>query len=116
MPTISAASTPSRRVIMKACNMKLSAPYHFENEFQFQLNRIVCGAEDGQRAASQSDVIRITRSKSGSERRRPAVKGGGCDASVRAVSGTAVPVRVRETAFPRRKRRRHARSGGSREA
>jgi hypothetical protein len=32
-----AASTPSRRVMMKASSILERHPYHFENEFQFQL-------------------------------------------------------------------------------
>src|ERR1700747_1566213 len=37
MPTIRAASTPSRSVTIKACNILGISPCDFENEFQFQL-------------------------------------------------------------------------------
>src|ERR1700733_4340290 len=61
MPTISAASTPSRKVMMNACNMTETALCHFENEFQFQLYRIVFRRWHRQRAKSQRYVICITR-------------------------------------------------------
>jgi hypothetical protein len=39
----------------------LSTPYHFENEFQFQLYRIAVGRQLRQRARSPADVIGITK-------------------------------------------------------
>src|ERR1700746_715533 len=37
MPTMRAASTPSRKVTIKACSILGERPSDFENEFQFQL-------------------------------------------------------------------------------
>jgi hypothetical protein len=37
MPTMRAASTPSRKVTIKACNILREHPSDCENEFQFQL-------------------------------------------------------------------------------
>src|SRR5260221_1862097 len=103
MPTIRAASTPSRSVIMNACNMSGTPADHFENEFQFQLYRIVFRRWERQRNKSQLVVICITR---GVERVEPGIL------AVRVAAETAWQAPARGTAFPRPGTRVSARSVG----
>src|SRR6201988_222432 len=96
MPTIKAASTPSRSVTMNACNMATSAPLDFENEFQFQLYK-------DSRLRREASTREITRA---------------CDLNhVEEATGAAEsagPLPVAETTSPRPGIRRRGRSGGCR--
>src|SRR6266568_115615 len=103
MPTIRAASTPSRSVIMNACNMSGTPVDHFENEFQFQLYRIVFRRRERQRSGSQPAVICITWGVARVELEILAV---------RVAAETAWPGRAQGRVFPRPGTRPSARSGG----